>query len=49
MRASLKEYQAVEAAALKRLNGVADGDSAIARDAFSEEAMAARFKTFLVM
>ena len=39
MRASLKEYQAVEAAALKRLNGVAEGDSAIARDAFSEEAM----------
>ena len=29
MRASLKEYQAVEAAALKRLNGVAEGDSAI--------------------
>ena len=39
MRASLKEYQAVEAAALKRLNGVAEGDSAIARDAFREEAM----------
>ena len=39
MRASLKEYRAVEAAALKRLNGVAEGDSAIARDAFSEEAM----------
>lgn len=39
MRASLKEYQAVEAAALKRLKGVTEGESAIARDAFSEEAM----------
>lgn len=39
MRASLKEYQAVEAAALKRLEGVTEGESAIARDAFSEEAM----------
>lgn len=39
MRASLKEYQAVEAAALKRLNGVTKGESTIARDAFSEEAM----------
>ncbi|MCI8304085.1 MAG: nuclear transport factor 2 family protein [Lawsonibacter sp.] len=39
MRASLKEYQAVELAALKRLKGVMNGDSTIAKDAFSEEAM----------
>jgi len=35
MRAELKEYQAVEAAALKRLKGVVEGKSAIAKDAFS--------------
>jgi len=39
MRAPLKEYQTVEAAALRRLKGVAEGKSAIAKDAFSEEAM----------
>jgi len=39
MRAPLKEYQAVEAAALKRLKGVAEGSSTIAKDIFSEEAM----------
>ena len=39
MRAPLKEYQAVEAAVLKRMKGVAEGDSSYARDAFSDEAV----------
>lgn len=41
MRAPLEEYQAVEAAALKRLRGVREGKSALAREAFAEEAVVA--------
>ncbi|MDE6550460.1 MAG: nuclear transport factor 2 family protein [Clostridia bacterium] len=39
MRAELKEYQAVEEAAMKFVKSVAEGDSKYARDLFVDEAV----------
>ena len=39
MRAELKEYQAVEAAAMKFVKSVAEGNSAYAKDLFTDEAV----------
>ena len=39
MRAELKEYQAVEAAAMKFVKSVAEGNSAYAKEFFTDEAV----------
>lgn len=39
MRAELKEYQAVEAAAMKFVKSVAEGNSAYAKELFTDEAV----------
>ena len=39
MRAELKEYQAVEAAAMKFVKSVAEGNSAYAKELFIDEAV----------
>ena len=41
MRAELKEYQAVEAAAMKFVKSVAEGNSAYAKELFTDEAASA--------
>jgi len=39
MRDSIKEYQAVEAAAMKFAKSVAEGNSAVAKELFVDEAV----------
>ena len=39
MRASIEEYKAVEAAAMKFVRSVAEGDSRHARELFTDEAV----------
>ncbi len=39
MRAELKEYQAVEAAAMKFVKSVAEGNSTYAKELFTDEAV----------